>query len=98
MMSQTLARAIVFAVCLTVFLFKLRPLTFAIGLDGKKSIRSELIIFGVRFSFETNAKDGFLIFMHVFLLCCTKLSKDKIVLYKLMDVCSKPRVSLNFIS
>ena len=40
------------AVCLTVFLFEFRPRTFTIGFYGKNSIISELMIFGVQFSFK----------------------------------------------
>ena len=42
--SQMLARANFLAVCLTIFLFDFRPRIFAIGLHGKKSIRSGLMI------------------------------------------------------
>ena len=41
--SQTLARAIFFH-CLTIVLFEFRPPTLNLGLYGKKSIRSELMI------------------------------------------------------
>ena len=51
--SQTLARAIFFAVCLTVFLFKFGPWTLTIGISGKKFIRSELLILECSFALNT---------------------------------------------
>ena len=42
--SQTLRRAIFFAVCLTAFPFEFRPRAFTIEFYRKKSIRSELMI------------------------------------------------------
>ena len=52
--SQTVACAILFAVCLTVFVFEFLSRTFTIGLDRKKSIRSERMILECSFPLRYN--------------------------------------------
>ena len=63
--SQMFAHAIFFAVCLTIVQFEFRPRTFTIGLNGKKSIRSELMILECSFSLKSSCLRQGVIFFWV---------------------------------